>query len=93
MQGFIDGSYQNAFPQNGKISFPQSIDCSTPFRLRTVEEQLKENIEFTVASFINKITEQTQIIDENKEEICKLTDVNLHLESRVANWRKNFPYG
>jgi hypothetical protein len=37
----------------------------------SIEEQfnkLKENIEFTVASLINKITEQTRIIDENKEE-------------------------
>jgi hypothetical protein len=37
----------------------------------SIEEQfnkLKENIGFTVASLINKITEQTQIIDENKEE-------------------------
>ena len=45
-----------------------------------------------MASLINKITEQTQIIDENKEEICKLTDVNLHLESRVAKLEeKIFP--
>ena len=40
LQGFIDRSYQNAFPQNGKISCPQSIDSSTPFRLRTVDSVL-----------------------------------------------------
>ena len=60
--------------------------------MASIEEQfnkLKENIEFTVASLINKITEQTQIIDGNKEEYVN-DRYNLHLESRVGKLEGKF---
>ena len=41
---------------------------------------------------MNKITEQSQAIKENKQDTCKLTKDNLHLKSRVAELEgKLFP--
>ena len=33
---------------------------------------------------INKLSEQTQIINKSKQDICKLSDENLNLKSRLA---------
>ena len=96
MEGFIDKSYQNLFPQNDNdnISSAQSIGSSTPFKMHTTDSLMsmqdqfktfKEKIESTVTLLVNKISNQTQIIDQNKQDICNLTNDNLHLKSRVAD--------
>lgn len=103
LQEFIDRSFQNVLPQNDNvnISFAQTIDSSTPYKTRatdcsaSMEEQFrtfKENIESTMTALMAKVSEQTQIIDESKQELCKLTSDNLHLQARVTELEdKVFP--
>ena len=103
LEGFIDKSYQNLLPQNDNdnISSVQLIGSSTPFNMHTTDslttmqdqfKTFKEKIESTVKLLVNKISQQTQIIDQNKQEICKLTNDNLNLKSRVADLElKIFP--
>ena len=103
LERFIDKSYQNLLPQNdnGNISSAQSIGSSTPFKMHTTDsltsmqdqfKTFKEKIESTVTLLVNKISQQSQIIDQNKQEICKLRNDNLHLKSRVADLElKIFP--
>ena len=86
---------------NDNISSAQSIDSSTPFKMHTTDSLMfmqdqfktfKKKIESTMALLANKISQQTQIIDQNKQEICKLKNDNLHLKSRVADLElKIFP--
>ena len=95
--------YQNLLPQNDNdnISSAQSIGSSTPFKMHTTDSLMsmqdkfktfKEKIESTVTLLVNKMSQQTQIIEQNKQEICKLTNDNLHLKSRVADLElKIFP--
>ena len=103
LEGFIDKSYQNLLPQNDNdnISSAQSIGSSTPFKMHTTDsltsmqdqfKTFKEKIESTVTLLVNKISQQSQIIDQNKQEICKLTNDNLHLKSHVVDLElKIFP--
>ena len=103
LEGFIDKSYQNLLPQNDNdnTSSAQSIGSSTPFKMHTTDsltsmqdqfKTFKEKIESTVTLLVNKISQQSQIIDQNKQEICKLRNDNLHLKSRVADLElKIFP--
>ena len=88
LEGFIDKSYQNLLPQIDN----ENISC-TPIKkhatdnLTSLQEQFKifkEKLESTVSHLVNKISQQTQIIDQNKQKICKLANDNLHLKSRVA---------
>ena len=86
---------------NDNISYAQSIGNSTPFKMHTTEsltfmqdqfKTFKEKIESTVALLANKISQQSQIIDQNKQEICKLKNDNLLLKSCVADLElKIFP--
>ena len=91
LEGFIDKSYQNLLPQNDNdnISSAQSIASSTPIKMHTTDsltsmqdqfKTFKEKIESTVTLLVNKISQQSQIIDQNKQEICKLRNDNLHLK-------------
>ena len=42
-------------------------------------------METKVLNLLNKnISEQTQIIDKNNQELCRLTNDNLHLKSRLT---------
>ena len=103
LEGFIDKSYQSLLPQsnNDNISSAQSIGSSTPFKMHTTDSLMsmqdqfkifKEKIESTVTLLVTKISQQTQIIDQNKQDICKLTNDNLHLKSRIADLEsKIFP--
>jgi hypothetical protein len=94
LQEIVDRSYQGMLPRNGNVnvSFAQTIDSSTPFRSRaaeclSMEERFctfKVNIESTVTALKAKLSEQTQIIAENKQELCKLASDNLHLRTRLA---------
>jgi hypothetical protein len=45
---------------------------------------LKEIIESQVAALIAKFSEQIENIHNSKQELCKLTNVNLNLKSRLA---------
>ena len=51
-------------------------------------------MESKVAALLTKIEEQSQIIDKNNQELCKLTEDNLHLKSRLSDLEeKVFPQG
>ncbi len=41
-------------------------------------------IETKVLNLLTKISEQTQIIGKNNQELCRLTNDNLHLKSRLT---------
>jgi hypothetical protein len=41
-------------------------------------------METKVLNLVTKISEQTQIIDKNNQELCRLTNDNLHLKSRLT---------
>ncbi len=41
-------------------------------------------METKVLNLLTKISEQTQIIDKNNQELCRLTNDNLHLKSRLT---------
>ena len=98
LQDIVDRSYQGVLPRNGNVnvSFAQTIDSSTPFRSReadclSMEERFctfKVNIESTVAALRAKLSEQTQIIAESKQELCKWASDNLHLRTRLAELEK-----
>jgi hypothetical protein len=70
----------------------ETIDSSTPFRSRaaeclSMEERFcmfKVNIESTVTALKAKLSEQTHIIAESKQELCKLASDNLHLRTHLA---------
>ena len=88
LQQFIDLSYQNAMTH--EISLTQATDSSTPFKSRSADSSaslehrfktFKANMESKVAALLTKIAEQSQIIDKNNQELCKLTEDNLHLKS------------
>ena len=100
LQEFIDASYQKTLAY--ELSLAPSIDSSTPFKpqpvksstLNPVQEQFnifKENIESKVTALMTKIAEQTKIIENNNhEELCKLSNENLHLKSRLSDLEKTF---
>jgi hypothetical protein len=100
LQEFIDASYQETLAY--ELSLAPSIDSSTPFKpqpvksstLNPVQEQFnifKENIESKVTALMTKIAEQTKIIENNNhEELCKLSNENLHLKSRLSDLEKTF---
>ncbi len=51
-------------------------------------------METKVLNLVTKISEQTQIIDKNNQELCRLTNDNLHLKSRLTQLEKKvFPKG
>ena len=101
VQQFIDFSHQNVMAH--EISFAQATDSSTPFKSRSIDSSaslehqfntFKVNIESKVAALLTKIAEQSQIIDKNNQELCKLTEENLHLKSRLSDLEeKVFPKG
>ena len=84
-------------------SLTQATDSSTPFKSRSVDSSaslehqfntFKANTESKVADLLTKIAEQSQIIDKNNQELCKLTEDNLHLKSRLSDLEeKVFPKG
>ena len=91
LEDFIDRSFQNAniLTQNNNTNiFPaQSTDSSTPSRTQdeaelgiTVKQfrMFKDKIESDI------ISEQTQIINKSKQDICELSDENLNLKSRLT---------
>ena len=92
LQQFIDLSYQNVMAQ--EISLTQATDSSTPFKSRSVDSSaslehqfntFKVTMESKVAALLTKIAEQSQIIDKNNQELYKLTEENLHLNSRPSD--------
>jgi hypothetical protein len=104
LQDFIEQSFQNCsiLKSDINLSFAdQTIDSSTPFRSQVdvksaiMEEQFcifKEKIELEIEVLITKLSDQTQIINESKQEICKLVSENLNLKSRLAELEeKVFP--
>ena len=101
LQQFIDLSYQNVVAQ--EISLTQATDSSTPFKPRSVDNSaslehhfntFKATMESKVAALLTKIAEQSRIIDKNNQELCKLTEANLHLNSRLSDLEeKVFPKG
>ncbi len=85
LQEFIDASYQKSLLH--EISLTQATDSSTPLNLRpdcsldTLQDQFnafKHDMETKVLNLLTKIFEQTQIIDKNNQELCRLTNDNLH---------------
>ena len=91
LQEFIDVSYQKSLLH--EISLTQATDSSTPLKLRpdcsldTLQDQFnafKHDMETKVLNLLTKISEQTQIIDKNNQELCRLTNDNLHLKSRLT---------
>jgi hypothetical protein len=56
--------------------------------LQNTEKQFsmfKDKIESDIAVVINKLSEQTRIINnKSKQDICKLSDENLNSKSRLA---------
>jgi hypothetical protein len=94
LQDFIDQSFQDVILRNDNNTLPaQVIDSSTPLGIRvdsnsaTIEEQFtmfKEIIESKVAALIAKFSEQIENIHKSKQELCKLTNENLNLKSRLA---------
>ena len=94
LQDFIDQSFQDVTLRNDNNTLPtQVIDSSTPLRIRvdsnsaTIEEQFtmfKERIESKVAALIAQFSEQIENIHNSKQELCKLTNENLNLKSRLA---------
>ena len=86
-----------------EISFTQATDSSTPFKSRSADSSaslehqfntFKANMESKVAALLTKIPGQSQIIDKNNQELCKLTEDNLHLKSRLSDLEeKVFPKG
>ena len=96
---FIDRSFQNAniLTQNTNTNIfpppPRSTDSSTPSRTQdeaeldiTVKQfrMFKDRIESDIAVLINNLSEQTQIINKSKQDICELSDENLNLKSRLT---------
>ena len=45
----------------------------------------KATMESKVAALLTKIAEQSRIIDKNNQELCKLTEANFHLNSRLSD--------
>jgi hypothetical protein len=95
LQEFIDISYQKSLVH--EISFAQAIDNSTPLKsqpdcsLDTLQDQFsvfRQDMESKVLILLTKISEQTQIINKNNQELCKLTKDNLHLKSRLTQLEK-----
>ena len=97
LEDFIDRSFQNVniLTQNSNANiFPaRSTNSSTPPRTQdeaelgiTVEQfrMFKDRIESDIAVLINNLSEQTQIINKNKQDICELSDENLNLKSRLT---------
>jgi cell division protein FtsL len=97
LQNFIDQCFKevSVLHRNctDNLSFAQTIDSSTPLRSQAdgktyiMEKQFhmfKEKIESEISGLITKLSEQTRIIYENKQEICKLVSENLNLKSHVA---------
>ena len=94
LQEIVDRSYQGVLPRNGNVnvSFSQATDSSTPFRPRTTdclstEEQFcafKANIESILAALRVELSEQSQVIAESKQELCKLASDNLYLRTRLG---------
>ena len=91
-KSYRDVSLRNDIYKNN-TSFAESINCSTPLKScatdhsTPIEERfctLRENIESTVAALKAQLLEQTEIIAESKQEVCKLARENLHLKSRLA---------
>ncbi len=86
LQDFIEQSFQNfsilKTDTTTNSSFAdQTIDNSTPFRSQVdvkfaiMEEQFcmfKEKIELEIEVLITKLSDQTQVINKSKQEICKL---------------------
>jgi hypothetical protein len=80
-----------------EISFAQAIDNSTPLKsqpdcsLDTLQDQFsvfRQDMESKVLILLTKISEQTQIINKNNQELSKLTKDNLHLKSRLTQLEK-----
>ena len=97
LEDFIDRSFQNVniLTQNNNANiFPaRSTDSSTPPRTQdgaelgiTVKQfrMFKDRIESDIAVLINNLSEQTQIINKSKQDICELSDENLNLKSRLT---------
>ena len=87
LENFIDRSFKNM----GKLP-PKAIDGSTPSRklydsksdtLAERFETFKMEIESGVLLLKAELSEQTQIINACKQDICKLTNENLILKSRL----------
>ena len=85
----------NVLTQNNNTNiFPaRSTDSSTPFRTEDEAElgisvkqfrMFKDRIESDIAVLINNLSEQTQIINKSKQDICELLDENLNLKSRLT---------
>ena len=102
LQEFIEQAFQNTsvLNRNANINFPytQTIYSSTPSRPQIdansgiMEEQFctfKEKFELEIAILQTKLSDQTRIINENKQDICKLVGENLHLRSRLAELENN----
>lgn len=95
LQNFIDESSLNVLSQNNTDNMlsAHAVDSSTPLRtqadsnLSAVEQQFiifKENIEAKVSALTVKSLEQSKIIHNTKQELCKLTKENFNLKSRLA---------
>jgi hypothetical protein len=96
LEDFTDRSFQNANVlmrnNNTNIFSAQTIDSSAPVRpqdepnLGITEKQFcsfKDKIESDIAVLINKLSEQTQIRNKSKQDICKLSDENLKCSLRI----------
>ena len=91
LEDFIDKSFCSAF-QRSNFSEPTII--STPFQqdpegnLGMLETQFltfKRIVEEQIQSLLHKLTEQHNIIDMSKQELCKLNEESLHLKSRISD--------
>ncbi|CAB4008873.1 Hypothetical predicted protein [Paramuricea clavata] len=95
LQDFIDFSYQNILPlsDNANLSSTRTFDCSTPSRpsvddnspaIEKLFGTFKREFESKVEALIFELSEQREIIDRCKQDICKLTSENLNLKSSLA---------
>lgn len=80
------------------MSFAPTVDGSTPFRSHTdncisTEKRFcvfEELIESTVMALKAELLEQTKIIAESKQELCKLARENLHLTAHLTEREEKF---
>ena len=93
LQNFIDESFQCLSVHKRKHTSPApTIDSSIPLPTSvinpaSIEERfnkLKEDFDAKLADLATKLTYQIEIADKCKQDVCKLTNENLNLKSRLA---------
>ena len=71
---------------NGVIKHPRIRFKNKMFKdkIEPNDKMFKDKIESGIAVLINNLSEQTQIINKSKQDICELSDENLNFEVTVG---------